>query len=161
MQRNEKTGQPAELTGSPARLNDGGWGVRVIGNADAGKVVEVKTRSGKSWQSEIEVVLWTGTDNRTGKTVSLCRMVGDRGGSADSSRKPNPVADAGREVARLAARFGNGGDERARLQLVDAIRNLCGTIGAADLLSGGAGNAPGGEFLDADAPPPDDDDLPF
>ena len=161
MQDPDGNPQSGPLTGSPSRLNDGSWGVRVKGPASPGQIVEVRTRTGKKWESEVEAVLWTGEDRHEGGTVSLCRMVGDRGASSDTSRAPHPLADSGREVARLASSLASRKDERTQRQLLDAIWRLCEQVGVnVEFSSTGAG-APSTAPPADDAPPPDDDDLPF
>lgn len=55
-----------KITATPAKLRNGNWGARVTGRVSAGSVVTIKTRSGKTWDAQVERVLWTGDG------VSLC-----------------------------------------------------------------------------------------
>ena len=155
----DTTEQPT-LTGSPARLNDDSWGVRVVGEATEGAAVQVRTRSGKTWQAEIEAVLWTGTDRNTGDKIALCRTVSDRGPSTETPPK-NPLIDAGSEVARLARAFAGNENDRSRTRLLDAIRDLCTRIGVGiDFQTAGGGPQPN-DFRRDEPPPLTDDDIPF
>lgn len=56
------------------KLNQGDWGLRVQGRAEAGQTVTVTTKAGKSKPEKIGKVLWTGADRQTGDTVSLCTI---------------------------------------------------------------------------------------
>lgn len=153
------TKQPA-LTGSPTRLNDDSWGVRVAGEATEGAAVQVRTRGGKTWMAEIEAVLWTGEDRNTGDKISLCRTVRDRKPSSDK-QQPSPLIDAGNEVARLARQLAANDGERNRTRLLDAIRDLCEKIGVSVDLQHGGGSRPTYESRFDEPPPPSDDDIPF
>ena len=155
----DTTKQPT-LTGSPTRLNDDSWGVRVVGEATVGAAVQVRTRSGKTWLAEIEAVLWTGKDRNTGDKIALCRTVRDRRPSSDTP-PPNPVIEAGSEVARLAREFAGNEDDRNRTRLLDAIRDLCTRIGTSvDFQTAGGGRLPHDSRFD-EPPPLSDDDIPF
>ena len=68
---------------TPARLRDGGWGVRVCIDAPAnqvrrdrlrGETVTVRSRGGKTWEAEIEACLWLGRGDEGG-SVALCSTV--------------------------------------------------------------------------------------
>lgn len=153
--------------GSPSKLNDGSWGVRVNGHVDAGDVVEVRTRSGKTWESTIEAVLWSGNDRETGDPISLCQTVSDRKKSSDagSSTHANPLVRAGKDVARFASRLANQKNSGNEQQLLDSIRTLCEGIGVrAEFHPADAGARPRPESPPPDEfenPPLDDDDIPF
>lgn len=67
------------------KLNNGNWGVRVDGKAEAGQTVSVRTKAGELKQETIERVLWTGADKQTGRTVSLC-AIAQRGGGYSRGR---------------------------------------------------------------------------
>jgi len=59
---------------TPAKLRDGSWGVRVQGAAHPGQVVTVRTQAGKTWETEIERVVWQGE----GVTLASTRQVSAR-----------------------------------------------------------------------------------
>lgn len=67
------------------KLNNGSWGVRVDGRAEAGQVVSVRTKAGDTKRETVERVLWTGADKQTGRTVSLCAIT-QRGGGYSRGR---------------------------------------------------------------------------
>ena len=157
------------LTGSPAKLNDGSWGVRVNGRPDPGDIVEVRTRSGKTWQSTVEAVLWSGNDHSNGDPISLCQTVSDRKKVSDagsgSSGRANPLVAAGRDVARYASRLANQKSEGNEQSLLDAVRALCKQMGlrvefhGKDFDGGREPESPPPD--DYESPPFDDDDVPF
>ena len=156
----DTTKQPT-LPGSPTRLNDDSWGVRVVGEPTVGAAVQVRTRSGKTWMAEIEAVLWTGQDRNTGDKIALCRTVSDRRPSSDTPTPPNPLVDAGSKVARLAREFAGNEDDRHRTQLLDAIRDLCSRLGVSIEFHPTAGSRLTHESRFEEPPPLDDDDIPF
>ena len=47
--------------GTPTKLRDGSWGVKVQSGCETGDTVIVNTRGGKSWESVVEKVLWRDT----------------------------------------------------------------------------------------------------
>lgn len=51
-----------------AKLNDGTWGIRVIGRAESGQTIEVEKKSGEKKRETVDRVLWT----RNG--ISLCSV---------------------------------------------------------------------------------------
>lgn len=51
---------------SPAKLRSGAWGARVAGEVQSGDVVQITTRSGKTWDAQVVKVVWTGDG------ISLC-----------------------------------------------------------------------------------------
>ena len=156
----DTTKQPT-LSGSPTRLNDDSWGVRVVGEAAVGAAVQVRTRSGKTWLAEVEAVLWTGEDRNTGDKIALCRTVRDRRPSSDTQPSANPLIDAGSEVARLAREFVGNEDDQNRRRLLDAIRDLCTRLGVnIDFHPAGESRQTYESRLD-EPPPPSDDDIPF
>lgn len=61
----------ATPTATPTKLRSGAWGARVPGRAQVGQTITIQTRAGKTWEAEIERVLWSGT-GRDGGPVSLC-----------------------------------------------------------------------------------------
>ena len=158
------------LTGSPSKLNDGSWGVRVNGHPNEGDTVEVRTRSGKTWQATVEAVLWSGKDRSSGDPIALCQTVSDRKKASStgsgSTQSANPLVAAGRDVARLASRLANQHNEGNQKLLMDAIRTLCGH---AELrvefygrdLDQGRATVSTPPPSDDDIPPFDDDDVPF
>ena len=156
----DSTKQPT-LTGSPTRLNDDSWGVRVVGEATVGAAVQVRTRSGKTWLAEIEAVLWTGEDRTTGDKIALCRTVRDRKPSSDTQPPANPLIDAGSEVARLAREFAGNEDDRNRTRLLDAIRDLCTRLGVSIDFHPAGGSRPTHDSRLDEPPPLSDDDIPF
>jgi hypothetical protein len=75
---------------SYTKLRDGSWGVRTEGRVVEGLVVTVTKRDGSVKTETIGRVLWTGADQTTGRTVSLCSIVPyDRPPSS-----PRPMASA-------------------------------------------------------------------
>jgi hypothetical protein len=56
------------------QLRDGSWGIRAAGKLSAGASVTVTKRDGTSKTETISKVLWTGTDSKSGQTVSLCSI---------------------------------------------------------------------------------------
>jgi len=48
------------FSASPAKLRNGSWGARVQGSVQAGDVVTITTRSGKSWQAIVTQAIWSG-----------------------------------------------------------------------------------------------------
>jgi hypothetical protein len=63
----------ATITASPTKLRDGTWGARVAGPAAEGDTITITTRAGKTWQAEIERVLWTGDGVSICATASIDR----------------------------------------------------------------------------------------
>ena len=155
------TAKQPTLTGSPTRLNDDSWGVRVVGEPTVGAAVQVRTRSGKTWMAEIEAVLWTGEDRNTGDKIALCRTVRDRKPSSDTPPSANPLIDAGSEVARLARECAGNEDDRNRTRLLDAIRELCSRLGVSIEFHPTGGSRLRRESRFEEPPPLDDDDIPF
>ena len=66
------------MTARPAKLKDGTWGARVVGDAHVGDVVTITTATGKSWDARITRVLWTGEGVTLCATASLDRAPGPR-----------------------------------------------------------------------------------
>lgn len=119
--------------GSPSKLNDGSWGARVQGTVAAGERVEIRTRSGKTWQSTVSDVIWSGEDNRTGNQITLCSLESDRkkqpATPARTGRAPkNPLTDAGQKVAKMADELSGRQTRRNERALLSAITELCAVI---------------------------------
>lgn len=55
---------------TPTKLRSGDWGARIIGNTETGEIIQIWTRSGKTWLAEVVKVVWTGTD-RDGRNVAI------------------------------------------------------------------------------------------
>jgi hypothetical protein len=56
-----------EIPATPAKLRNGNWGARVKGApVSAGDVVQITTKSGKSWSARVIAIVWSG------KGVTLC-----------------------------------------------------------------------------------------
>lgn len=68
---NAATQTPTPAT--PAKLRDGGWGARVTGSASRGDIVQITTRSGKTWQATVTRVLSSGGAKTLCATESLDR----------------------------------------------------------------------------------------
>lgn len=51
---------------TPARLRSGAWGAKIEGKIarriQKGQQIQIRTRSGKSWQATIAKVVWRGVD---------------------------------------------------------------------------------------------------
>lgn len=60
------------IAATPAKLKNGNWGARVQ-SADVreGDTVTITTRAGKSWQAQVELVVWRGDDIAICATSSL------------------------------------------------------------------------------------------
>lgn len=170
---NSESSQSSRLVGSPSRLRDDSWGVRVRGEAQPGDQVEVKTRSGKSWQSTVESIVWSGTDRETGGPITLCRMEGDRkaASSGGQSTGAHPLVAAGKNVARMASRMANQQNDKNGQGLLEAMRALGNHVGMQVQMSAaggpaGRGASPGRGGAAAspadrgDVPPPNDFDDP-
>ncbi len=167
---NSESSQSSQLVGSPSRLRDDSWGVRVRGEAQPGDKVEVKTRSGKSWQSTVESIVWSGTDRETGGPITLCRMEGDKkaASSGGQSTVAHPLVAAGKKVARMASRMSNQQSDRNRQGLFEAMRALGSHLGIQVQMSGAgspavrdaSGGAAAGPADRGAAPAPNDSDDP-
>lgn len=68
---------------SYTKLKDGSWGLRIEGTATKGQSVTIQTKSGERKTEVVGNVLWTGPDNRTKQTISLCEK-----GSLATTRSP-------------------------------------------------------------------------
>jgi hypothetical protein len=92
----------ATLTASPTKLRDGTWGARVTGPAAEGDTITITTRAGKSWDAEVERVLWTGDGVSICATASIDRPAHrssrPSGGQCDNCleyrRNLRPAADS-------------------------------------------------------------------
>lgn len=47
-------------TASPAKLQDGSWGARLIVEVKPGDTVTIQTKSGKSWSAVVDQIVWSG-----------------------------------------------------------------------------------------------------
>lgn len=74
-------------TGTYTKLRDGNWGVRLDGVFDKGALVEacVTKRSGER-KTEYCRIMWSGTDKRTGKPISLAAIQRENNRSNGSRR---------------------------------------------------------------------------
>lgn len=69
------------------KLSNGTWGIRVSGIAvEAGTKITVCKQSGETKSEQVERVLWTGPDRKTGETVRLCSIAA-RSSSSEPSRR--------------------------------------------------------------------------
>ena len=85
-------------TASPAKLRDGSWGARVEGTPKPGDIVEIITKSGKTWFVRVDSIIWSGPDKyNDGGPISLCETssVEDDPAVADSGKhgRENPDPD--------------------------------------------------------------------
>lgn len=95
--------QPVSLNASFRLLNDGSWGIRVIGSIPTpGTVFRVqRQRDGRIVPVTVRSVVWSSSDAR-GDAVALCAIYQDaptgqtnrRGGKRGTSRAPAPVVSA-------------------------------------------------------------------
>lgn len=65
------------LSATWTSLRSGDYGVRIIGTASAGDIVQATRRDGTTTLETVARVLWTGPDTRTGETVSIASIVRD------------------------------------------------------------------------------------
>ena len=82
------------MNATPAKLKNGSWGARVetstLGKTAVrgeleGTTVTVRTRAGKTWDAEVEKVVWIGEER--GKSIALCATVNrDRPQRCDAHR---------------------------------------------------------------------------
>ncbi len=87
------------MTATPAKLRDGSWGARVPGSVQAGDVVTITTRGGKSWDATISMVIWSNDE------ISICAT-----GSAPSRRAPAPRSQSRRTGCSCGSREDQYGD---------------------------------------------------
>lgn len=84
---------------TPAKLSDGSWGARTLGNPSIGDVLTITTSSGKSWKAKVVSIL------------RAARSPGDYATVATQSLVPNPgrsdqsLADRG--LVRVNSRRGS------------------------------------------------------
>jgi hypothetical protein len=89
--------EKTELTGHPAKLKSGEWGVHINGrDAKHGDIVRIKTKAGKEWESVVDRVVWTG--EMDGKPCALATLMPEHDGDhavkkAAAPTAPNPAAD--------------------------------------------------------------------
>ena len=57
-------------TASPAKLKDGTWGIRAEGTLVPGQAVMVTTKSGKSWETVVSRIVWSGNGVCIATTVA-------------------------------------------------------------------------------------------
>lgn len=48
------------MNASPIKLRNGDWGARVDGRPAPGNTLTIRAKSGKTWESVVESVVWTG-----------------------------------------------------------------------------------------------------
>lgn len=77
------------------KLQNGNWGVRADGKLSDGATVTVTKRDGSTKTETVEKVLWSGKDQKTGKTVSLCAITQRAAGSNGASHKPGTCSECG------------------------------------------------------------------
>jgi hypothetical protein len=53
-------------TATPIKLRSGEWGARVHGSVQQGDLVQISTKSGKTWTARVSKVVWTSDG------VSIC-----------------------------------------------------------------------------------------
>lgn len=94
------------LQASPAKLRDGSWGARVVGEAREGDTIRITTRSGRSWAAVVTRVLWTGTRTAgpRGETQAVSIVTDEPVGA------PPPIARSGRRYAEESAILNRFGD---------------------------------------------------
>lgn len=98
----------ATIIATPAKLKTGAWGARLASDKSAddltGATITIRTRAGKTWQAQVERVIWTGSDKRTGEQVHLLATR-----SLGTARDRKPVQSAptmtGEEASAAAARL--------------------------------------------------------
>ena len=88
------------ITASPTKLRDGSWGLRVPAGTEPGTVVQVTTRSGKSWLARTGKVLWEGDG------VALC--VEDDGFQQEAEDTTAGLARSGRVWQATPAKLRDG-----------------------------------------------------
>jgi len=47
-------------TATPAKLRSGAWGARVTDTVERGEPIQIVTRSGKTWTTTVQAVIWEG-----------------------------------------------------------------------------------------------------
>ena len=83
------------ITASPTKLRDGSWGLRVPAGTEPGTVVQVTTRSGKSWLARTGKVLWEGDGVALCTTARASRSLGgDSHGMCESCGEHRAVTTA-------------------------------------------------------------------
>lgn len=90
-------------TNTYTKLKDGSWGVRAAGKLTAGATITVTKKDGSNKSETIKTVLWSGTDQKTGKTISLCAISAGNGHSGGTSRGTCP--DCGGHVTNPKYRY--------------------------------------------------------
>lgn len=66
--------------GTPTRLHSGEWGAKVHGSVNKGDRVTITTRAGKSWDTTVRKVVWSGDG------VSICATEPRRNGYTPARR---------------------------------------------------------------------------
>lgn len=69
------------MNATPRKLRDGTWGVQTRGIPSIGDTVTVRTRAGKTWETTVADIVWSGD------TEAICRT---RKGSASRSTESRP-----------------------------------------------------------------------
>lgn len=71
------------MTATYTKLNDGAWGLRIVGTAKAGDTVAATTKAGKTEQKVVGRVLFAGNG------ITLATI----GGTSDGGATPTPRAE--------------------------------------------------------------------
>lgn len=75
-------------TATPTKLRSGAWGARVESEeVEKGDVVEITTRSGKTWSATVSAVVWSGNGVAIVATQSDGRQASGRNGRQASGRR--------------------------------------------------------------------------
>ena len=100
------------LEGRPAKLQNGGWGCKVVAEEAPvhGEVVTIKTRDGtKSWDAVVDEVIWSGEDKYTEEYSHLCSLIDEKAPRSPATRRTTPRQDSTPPGAmRTCQRCGDG-----------------------------------------------------
>lgn len=85
------------------KLKDGSWGLRIEGSATPGQTVSISTKGGAVKTEIVGAVLWTGKDNKTKQTISLCSK--SEGSLAKSYRRPGDGGPRGSQPCYMCGSY--------------------------------------------------------
>lgn len=75
---------------SPAKLRDGSWGAKILGSAQVGQMITIRTQAGKTWSATVSNVIWSGNG------ITLVSTRSNDSHSPSSSHRPKKKYGAGR-----------------------------------------------------------------
>ena len=84
------------IKGSPAKLRNGGWGVRIKLEQKfdpSGHRVEITTKDGKSWVAKIDKVLWSGDQDDGFVVLASTEQIPNESNGATAKSAPRKIRD--------------------------------------------------------------------